>query len=336
MWLIVAVAGFFFLAIAAASDKFVLTKSRIVPVSYAFYVCALGGMISSVMLFFGGFSVPQGWVIWAPLLGAGVSFYLGLYFVYRAVREHEVSRVTPLVISLTPLAVLVFSLMLGLGSVGWMHMLGAGLLLVGSYFLSQVGAQRNQLEGLKTWAPIILAVLMFALTNTLSKVIYNQIDFVNAFVWIRWVSLVGAVIGTTVMNGWGEVFYRPAPAVGEWQKIYRRVKCLAQHYTARLLSPICDLENYWQKKERRGWVVLLIGQSAGALGTVLVQYAIKLGNVFLVTALNGLQFFFIIVLMYLLTRFWPKVLKEDGRQGSVAQKILWSCVLILGMAFIVW
>ena len=81
MWLFVGILAFFFLAIASVSDKFILSKSKIVPVSYAFYVCALGGIVSSVLLLFNiGFTVPAGWDLWMALLGAGGGFYLAIYF----------------------------------------------------------------------------------------------------------------------------------------------------------------------------------------------------------------------------------------------------------------
>jgi len=337
MWLIVGVAAFFFLAIASVSDKFILSKSKIVPVSYAFYVAALGGIVSSVLLLFNsGFKVPVGAELWWALIGAGGGFYLAIYFMYLAVRRYEISKVNPLIVSLTPLAVLVFSLLLGLGNVGLMPMLGAGLLILGSYCLSQVGVQRNQLDDAKAWLPIIASVVMFALSNSMSKVVYNQLDFINAFVWIRWVSVIAAVVGTTVLGGWGEVIYQRSSQPSEWTKIYHKVASTARHYTARLVSPLFDLNAHFRQASRRQWLVLLIGQSAGALGTILSQYAIKLGNVFLVTALNGLQFFFIILIMYFLTRFFPRLLKEDVHRQFMGKKILWSAVLVLGMVLIIW
>lgn len=337
MWIIVAVLAFFFLAIASVSDKFVLSKSPIVPVSYAFYVCALGGVISSVLLFFAPeFKVPGDSGLWWALLGAGGGFYLAIYLMYLAVKRYEISRVNPLIVSLTPLAVLVFSLMLGLGGASWGQMLGAGLLIVGSYFLSQVGAQKNQIDDPKAWMMIIGSVLMFALSNSLSKVVYNQLDFINAFVWIRWMSVAVAIVGTTILGGWDEVIYQRSFREGEWEKIYHRIAEKAWKYTVKICSPVFDLERLAQNKARRQWMVLLIGQSAGALGTILSQYAIKLGNVFLVTALNGLQFFFIIFMMYFLTNFFPKVLKEDTHKKFVGQKLWWTAILAIGMVFIIW
>lgn len=337
MWLFIGILAFFFLAIASVSDKFILSKSKIVPVSYAFYVCALGGIVSSVLLLFNiGFTVPTDWDLWMALLGAGGGFYLAIYFMYLAVQKYEISKVNPLIVSLTPLAVLVFSLMLGLDKAGLGQMLGAGLLILGSYKLSQVGAQKNQLDGLKAWIPIVASVLMFALSNSLSKVVYNQLDFLNAFIWIRWSSVVVAIIGTTVLMGWREVIFQRQSKMGEWTKIYHKVTTVARHYTAHLVSPFFDLNARLRQQSRRQWTVLLIGQSAGALGTILSQYAIKLGNVFLVTALNGLQFFFIILMMYCLTQFFPRLLKEDVHKKFLGEKIIWSAVLVLGMVFIIW
>jgi drug/metabolite transporter (DMT)-like permease len=80
--------------------------------------------------------------------------------------------------------------------------------------------------------------------------------------------------------------------------------------------------------------VMIIGQLSGSLGVVLLQVAIKLGNVILVTALNGLQFFFVIYLVYLLSKFFPKIIKEDIKRHYLWQKAFLSLVMVVGVVLI--
>jgi hypothetical protein len=46
------------------------------------------------------------------------------------------------------------------------------------------------------------------------------------------------------------------------------------------------------------------------IGIVLVHYAIAIGRVTLVNALEGVQYVFMFILIYLSTKFWPRVFKE--------------------------
>ena len=87
---------------------------------------------------------------------------------------------------------------------------------------------------------------------------------------------------------------------------------------------------------RRHWVVLLflLGQGCGALAVVLQQYAIKLGDVVVVTALGGVQFFFVIALTAALSRAFPRLLSEGSARGVLLQKALWSALLFGGIVLL--
>ena len=87
---------------------------------------------------------------------------------------------------------------------------------------------------------------------------------------------------------------------------------------------------------RGRWVVplSLLGQGCGALAVVLQQYAIKLGHVVTVTALGGVQFFFVIALSAVLSRAFPRLLFETSSRGALLQKALWSAVLFGGIVLL--
>ena len=87
---------------------------------------------------------------------------------------------------------------------------------------------------------------------------------------------------------------------------------------------------------RGGWVALLFlfGQGCGALAVVLQQYAIKIGNVVAVTALGGVQFFFVIALTAAFSRAYPRLLSESSSRGALLQKILWSALMFGGIVLL--
>ncbi|GEM_PF-992979 len=302
MWFSIAIASFFLLSLAAVIDKFLLTKTRVVPLAFAFYI-ALGGILGSALLFFEPrFYYPDARLLWILAIG-GAGLFFGLYFMFKAVEVTEVSKASPLIVSLTPLSVWLLSLGLGLELVTWQKILGIGLLLAGGYCLSQVGQDHTHVHR-RAWLYILLASFLLGLANVLSKLAYEQMSFISAFVWLRWFTLLVAVIFVAVLGKWQEIFLANQKKRPEHIQI------------------------------RSALGIFIFGQLAGSAGVILMQYAIKLGNVILVTALSGVQFLFIILMVYLLSSFYPKILKEDISRNFIGQKIIWSLVLVAGVILI--
>ncbi|MDP2586593.1 MAG: DMT family transporter [Candidatus Komeilibacteria bacterium] len=302
MWFSIAIASFFLLSVAAVIDKFLLTKTRVVPLAFAFYI-ALGGILSSALLFFEAeFYWPAFSQLWILAVG-GAALFFGLYFMFKAVEVSEVSKANPLIVSLTPLFVWLLSFGLGLELISWQKILGIIFLLIGGYYLSQVGQIHARINK-QAWLFIALAALGLGLVNVLSKLSYDQMPFISSFVWIRWFTLLAAIIFVAIS--------------GKWQEIILANKKSGQE----------------EVKIKSALGIFIFGQVAGSAGVILMQYAIKLGNVILVTALSGLQFLFILLLVYLFSRFYPKILHEDISRNFIGQKIAWSLVLVLGVILI--
>ena len=235
-----------------------------------------------------------------PLLIGGTAFYLGLYFLYQTVQKAEISKANPLIISITPLMVFGLALGLSIELVSVKKLLGIVLIILSSYFISQIGLPKTRL-GKKSWLLLLVTCLMFALSNVFSKVAYIEMPFITAFIWLRWLALGAAIVFTLALNGW--------PAIFSFRE--------KQAQTT-------------QKK----WLAFALGQSAGGLGVILMQYAISLGSVTLITALNGLQFFLVMLIVYFFTRFHPQILNENIAGKFVVKKIIWSLVLFSGVTLI--
>lgn len=300
MWFIISLIAFFLLALAAVIDKFLLSQTRIIPVSFAFYI-SLGGILGSVLLLFEPyFYFPRDQLL--VLILGGFSLFFGLYFMFLAVAKSEISKSNPLIVSFTPIAVFLLSLLFGLGLVTFQRIVGIFLIISGGYLLSQVGVPKTRLTK-KVWRFIILSSLLIGASNVFSKIAYDNLSFINAFVWLRWFTVLAAVLFVTLNKSWPAVLLAKKGDAGK----------------VSLRSVV--------------WV-LVLGQAAGSLGVILLQYAIKLGNVILVTALNGVQFFFVIILVYFFSKVYPRVLKENIAHKFVFQKVLWSSILFIGVVLV--
>ena len=295
MWFLLAIIAFFLLAIAVIVDKFLLSKTAIVPLSFAFYISFFGGLFCSFFIFFEShFYFPKEQLV-AVILG-GSSLFFGLYFMFIAISRSEVSKTNALIVSLIPVVVFLFSLIMSLEMVSLSKIIGVALIIVGGYLLSQVGLQKTKLNK-KTWFWILLSSLMLGLSNAFSKIAYDNLSFITAFVWLRWLTLIAGLLFVLFTN--------------QWQQIFKT-----------------------SRHSKQPWKPFIFGQLAGSLGVIFLQYAIKLGNVILVTALNGVQFFFVILLVYFLSKFHPQILKEDIRTKFISQKIFWSIILFIGIMLI--
>jgi hypothetical protein len=329
VWFTVAITAFFLL---------ILSKTAIVPASFAFYISMMGALASAILFIpiviaEGRFFLPTGFPLLAILI-SGVSQYFGLLFMFEAVNRNEISKANPVIVSLQPvfnvfltlllpplLALGFRGLQLDLELVTGSKLAGVGLIIAGSYLLSQTGEGRTRLDR-KTWLYIVLAGLFLALSTEFASISYSVFErtylppdageparkvlFAKAFIWGRWMALLGGLAHVL--------------ATGNLQ-------ALAMRQSGGKREPAA----------RRGWlaVLFLFGQGCGALAVVLQQYAIKLGNVILVSALNGTQFFFVIAISAAVSHFFPRLLSERSPRKVLLQKILWSGVLFGGIALIV-
>lgn len=304
LWFWFSLAAFFFLALSAVVDKFLLTKTRLRPTSFAFLI-AFGGAILSLVILFFDIDLKLLPPFWLSLLIGGGSLFFSLYFMFLAVTRGEVSKVNPLIVSLTPAFVFLMSFFTGLDLIVGTKLLGVLLIAVAGYFLARAGTPKTRLH-YQAWIFVLLAALFFGLANVFSKIVYDNLPFFEAFFGLRWMCLIVAALFVLVfgkIKELKEIFHTPKSDSGATFK-----------YAA---------------------VVMIIGQTAGVLGVVLQQYAIKLGNVILVSALNGTQFFFLLILVLWLAKFFPKVLAEDVSRKSFLKKFIWSAVLFIGIALII-
>ena len=82
-------------------------------------------------------------------------------------------------------------------------------------------------------------------------------------------------------------------------------------------------------------IIFILGQVAGAISFILINWAISLGSVTFVNALQGLQYVFLFILVLIVARKRPDWLGEDMRRRIVIQKIVAILLIVVGIYFIV-
>ncbi len=280
-WITLALAAYLILAVVQLADKIFLDKFLTDSFVYAFVISILGGV--AVLLAAPWLCVWPGWLWLALDLLIGATFTGGLLLLFAALRRGDASRVLTIIGGAMPL----FSAAM---SYGFGERLSRGqvaallLLVIGVVVMAWEKAKPNvkKTHGLGL---ALAASLTLALFFVGTKQAYVYQPFASSFIWIR----LGAGIGA--------LFLLVSPAL-------RRA---LQKNKKKLFS----LKGVW----------FLLAQLFGALGYCLQSYAINLGSVSLVNALQGVQYVFLLIFAAIGTLLYPKLLKEKLNWQAVVQKV---------------
>ncbi len=167
-------------------------------------------------------------------------------------------------------------------------------LLVAGGFLMATGKKGLTKE---TLFIALLSALGFAVFYSISKVTFNEIGFISGLIWIRVTSFIFSLF----------LLFIPST----WQAIK---------------------DNGGQNTKTK--LVFFIGQISSALSALLVNYAISLGSVTLINAMQGLQYVFLLGLVAALSFSRPELLKEELSGHVLVRKIVAIVLIAGGLAFV--
>lgn len=178
-WLLVAVSGQFFAALAALVDKMLLARSLLRPASYAFYLGLLG-VFSFFLIPFGVELLSLRAALFAAL--AGATFVYGFYFFFLALKRGELSETVPALAGISPLAALLGSALMAGTSLSALEGLGFAFLVSGSILLTL-----TEPKGARFFLTTMLlaAGVLLGFSTVLTKEVFAETDFLSGFVWIK-------------------------------------------------------------------------------------------------------------------------------------------------------
>lgn len=295
LWLWIALAAYLLNAIAATVDKILLSNDIPNPRVYTFFISLLGGL--GIVLAPWGVTLIS-WELFCVALLTGVVSVSALWAFFNALIRNEASRVVPIVGGLQPIIIFFLAARFIGEQLTSLEILAVLLFILGGIIITLEPVQGK----VKSKAWIIYAVVsgsLFGALHFLSKYLFEHLDFINGFVWPR-ITTAGVAL----------LF---------------------------LLSPnfIKALKDNGKNAKPSSKFLFLLGQSAGAAFFILINYAISLGSVTIVNALQGVQYVFVFVFMILLSMFIPKLVKEDVTKKVLVQKSLAIVLIILGIILLV-
>jgi len=304
-WFTLAIIAYTLLALVNVIDKALLSHfikdSRV----YAFLVGAFG-LLAIVLAPFGFKVLP--WPLLGLALIAGVWMLLALHWFFRALSIGEVSRVIPVIGGGVPIfTTILAAVVLGDRFNAW-QLAAIFLLTAGGVVLVYIPKEHHWWSDLvyrfhhrKRYHHLTLAVgsaFAFALSFVLSKFLFDHSSFVAGFIWVRVGTFLAALAFLTI------------------PKVRTHIHETFTHFMS-----------------IRG-AAFTGNQLLGALAIVLQSYAISLGNVAFVQAMQGIQFAAVFLLALVATIFVPKLMREYLTHRVVLEKSAALLLIIAGTAIL--
>ncbi len=299
-WFPLALLGYFLLAVVFILDKLIVDKSGSSPAVYAFYSTIFLAAVLLLYPFGAGLLIGLDWV-WAFV--SALAFGFGLWTLFIAVDKGEATHIDPF----NGACITIFIYMLAFVFLGErltaLQLTGMGTLFVASVILAfEKSAKQSGFHVGFVWA--IFAGLLFAISHVSAKYLYDTYGFLTGLVWSK--SPIALVAIFTLFH----------PSV---RQLWRKKKRGAPKQYAR----------------RYRGAIILSAKILSLISNVLIQYAVALGSVTLVGALSGAQFVIMFVMVYLLTKFLPKVFKEYFTKRELAVQTVAIVLVAVGSAFFV-
>lgn len=312
-WLSLTIISYLMLAVVNLGDKFVVDKLLPSSKAYSFVVALFSAFV---------FVLAPWFLKWPGLnllllnLISGALFVFAIWSMYEALKRGEASRVVVVVGGIIPMFSMLFSLIIFKEKYSMSQWFGFFCLLIGMFIIGFLLSRRKKtLEFFKRlfsvftggynkkW--IFLAItssLLYSLFFITTKIAYNEQDFWSAFIWIRGGGLLVVLIFLLDRGSRVEIF-----------KSFKK-------------------KNKTSSKVGKGFV--LINQALGSASFIMQNYAVFLGPVAIINALQGVQYAFLLILGIFFTIFFPKILKEDISRAVLIKKIIAILFVGLGLFFI--
>ncbi|MDO8496192.1 MAG: EamA family transporter [bacterium] len=184
LWLYLAILAYFINACVFIIDKYLLATPIPKYHAYAFGVSVLS--LSSLLL------IPFG-VSWHGIgyflvaLASGGSFFIGISFLYKTIKESDVSVAATQAGTMGAIFTYIFSVLILKESLSLTNLFAFALLIGGIFLLGKI--QKNVV------ITALLSGIFFGLSYVFLKLSFNSADFINGIFWTR-IGFVGTAFTT--------------------------------------------------------------------------------------------------------------------------------------------
>lgn len=304
LWLLLAISARFLDAGVVILDKIILKHTAFKPLPYVFYTGILSVFtvaliipISRFIESFGAFYVPNLSLIFLDFL-AGFVILSALYFLFVALNRAETSRVMTLTGSLVPIFTFGLSLVI-IGETFTKNHLLAFLFLVAGSFLIAYSYSRFRVSGAFKYT--VISSFLWALYFILIKLAFSAQTFTTTIFWMQSGVIMGSLLLLLNPKLRQNIFGTGASVSGKKSHL----------------------------------LLFIVNKILSRVSSFMNIFAISIGSVVLVNALEGVKYAFVFLIAVLLSLVLPKVLKEELDFWSVLQKVLAIILISIGIFILI-
>jgi drug/metabolite transporter (DMT)-like permease len=297
-YVLIATIGYILNATAILTDKVNVDVNIKSPAAYTFWI-GLAGFATIILIPF-GFNIPSPVALLYAFL-SGATFMVALLFFYKSLHFDESSRVAPIVASVNAIFTLLAGALIFAQFLSRQQNLASAVMIVGLIIIATVHWSRHKNE-LHHLLFMIGAGCFFSLSSLFLKEVFFYTPFINGLIW---------------------------------SKIFSTVTVATF-----LLSPKIRAEVFASKVAKHHFVnktsrLILVGQICGAIGGLLISYAIYLANPAIINAMQGVQYLFILLVVIALSLLKVSVgLDEQNSKKALIQKLIGAFFVALGLSLL--
>lgn len=285
-----AITAYLLNGISVTVDKFLLTKHVPDPLIYVFYFSLVSLLAAFALPFV---SIPSTEAITLASFST-ILWTAGAYFLFKALKVGQVSRVIPIVGTLNPL--ILFAVASLTESITKSQGLAILFLISGIVFMT-ASDWKGKFDK-KEFLYEILSASLFAISYLILREAYLRGDFLAVFVWSRPVLIPLGVI------------------------------LLVLPFTRKLV-----LNTHGPKINflSRAGLLFIVGQVSGGISELLLIFAVSLANPAVVNSLQGVQYAFLFIVSLILAKKFPTIFKEKSSLLVMMGKVFGIGLIIGGL-----
>ncbi len=297
LWLSIAVLAYLFNALSAVIDKFLITKKVPSPFVYTFFITILG-ILGIVLIPFGfKFFITRKFLL--IVFAVGFVYIFALLSFFYALLRNEASRVVPIVGAVQPVIIFFLSKRFISESLNFLQIFAVILLVLGGILIT-FEPHHSKFRKDRSWIFLsLLSGLLFGVLYFLNKYLYINLGFITGFVWTRISTFLVAL--TFLFNK----------------------------------SFIKILKQSTKNTKVKSKLLFFIGQISGAMFFILINYAISLGSVTIINAMQGIQYVFVFVIMMFISKIKKDLDLENISNKVLMQKAVSILMIVLGIGLLV-
>lgn len=225
---------------------------------------------------------------------SGVIHLIANYFYYAALKSGEASQTLAIMGGFSPLATALIAMRLLDKPLGGHSLPGFALLVAGGFFM--FFSEKLRLG--KLVPLVLLSSGFFGVTNVTQKMAFDATNFVSAYVFFTLGTFAGALL-FLIRKSWRQQIFQASERASGKSKFW--------YFVNRFISGV---------------------------GSFLIFFAISRASPAIVDAISGVRYAIIFLGAYLLTRFYPKWLKEDFHGWALTAKTIATLLIVAGLIIV--